>query len=461
MKQFNVPSAVHAILLLVILFIAEILFRPLLPIDETRYMSAAWEMYLRQDWLAPLTVNFQPYHHKPPLLFWLINISWEFFGVSRVAGMIPVFLAALATLLISQKLEELLFPERQKIHHKVPLILMGSLPFLIYSLMIMFDITLAVFTGLSILALLSFALTEKRRYLVLLSLTLGLGVLTKGPVAWLYVLFPMVFGPLWHPARIKPLKWYVGCAGALLLSVIPVSFWIVPVLTQSSGDFAYWLLWEQTAGRITGNFSAAHSRPFWFYLPILPLFFLPWILFGSVWKKLSGVWGDFQQNWLIRFLALWIVPTLVSFSLISGKQPHYLVPLLPGMAILLAFWIEIRPQRIRNVAFVMVGIFVLGQGIAAKFLFPRYDLRPLATFLEDYKDRDWAYGHNYQGEITFLGRLEKPVAEIETNTAKEWFTSHPNGLIIMRYEDEPPLPSTSLIFEMPYRSKNLGVFNMK
>ncbi|MBI2235329.1 MAG: glycosyltransferase family 39 protein, partial [Micavibrio aeruginosavorus] len=54
------------------MFLAVVLLRPLLPIDETRYVTVAWEMFLRHDPLAPLTVNGTPYHHKPPLLFWLI-----------------------------------------------------------------------------------------------------------------------------------------------------------------------------------------------------------------------------------------------------------------------------------------------------------------------------------------------------------------------------------------------------
>ena len=56
------------------------LARPLLPIDETRYAAVAWEMWDRGSWLVPLR-NGEAYHHKPPLLFWIMHAGWALFGV--------------------------------------------------------------------------------------------------------------------------------------------------------------------------------------------------------------------------------------------------------------------------------------------------------------------------------------------------------------------------------------------
>ncbi|KTF07206.1 secreted protein, partial [marine sediment metagenome] len=52
-----------------------ILLRPLMPVDETRYLAAAWEMHAGgSPWVPHL--NRAIYGHKPPLLFWLINLVW-------------------------------------------------------------------------------------------------------------------------------------------------------------------------------------------------------------------------------------------------------------------------------------------------------------------------------------------------------------------------------------------------
>ena len=43
-------------------------FRPILPVDETRYISVAWEMWFGENFVVP-HLNGTPYSHKPPLLF--------------------------------------------------------------------------------------------------------------------------------------------------------------------------------------------------------------------------------------------------------------------------------------------------------------------------------------------------------------------------------------------------------
>ena len=62
--------------------VASIWLRPLWPVDETRYLSVAWDMWLRGDLLVPY-VNGRPYSDKPPLLFWLMHLGWAVFGVNE------------------------------------------------------------------------------------------------------------------------------------------------------------------------------------------------------------------------------------------------------------------------------------------------------------------------------------------------------------------------------------------
>lgn len=461
LNKLRAPEIWLPIILLFILYIATIAFRPLLPVDETRYMTAAWEMHLRGDWLAPLTVNFQPYHHKPPLLFWLINTAWSVFGVSRWAGTLPMLVSSLACVFLTKRLAEVLFPDAQNIGPRVPFLIAGSIPFLIYSLLVMFDVTLTAFVLISLLALLSFAQSGHRKHLLWLALAMGLGVLTKGPVAWLYVIFPMLLGPLWMPQKMNLLKWYGGCMASLLLSILPVLLWLVPVLLHSSDKFAYWLVWQQTAGRITGNFNDAHVRPVWFYLPLLPVLFLPWLFFPSFWRGLKQVQDHFISQWPIRFLLLWIIPVLIAFSLISGKQPHYLVPLIPGALILSAAWLEAPLKKIIFVTVSIVCLLFVGQGIASQIFFTKYDLKPMTDYLQQHTDHDWAFVRKYHGELTFLGRLKKTIDDEEIDTVDEWLVKHPNGLAIIRYENNDEIKNYKMLFDMPYRGKRMGVFKRK
>ena len=67
------PVALAALAAFIVIAVAGVLLRPLIPIDETRYIDVAWEMRLEHSWLLPLK-NYGLYTDKPPLLFWLINL---------------------------------------------------------------------------------------------------------------------------------------------------------------------------------------------------------------------------------------------------------------------------------------------------------------------------------------------------------------------------------------------------
>lgn len=74
---------------------ALVAMRPLLPIDETRYLSVAWEMWQSGD-PVHLTKNGEMYTHKTPLLFGMINLVWLVTGVSEFAARLLALLVQLA-----------------------------------------------------------------------------------------------------------------------------------------------------------------------------------------------------------------------------------------------------------------------------------------------------------------------------------------------------------------------------
>ena len=72
---------VHIGLFWLALVLVSLFSRSYLPIDETRYVTVAWNMFLNHDFLVPY-LNGETYSHKPPLLFWLMNLGWALFGVN-------------------------------------------------------------------------------------------------------------------------------------------------------------------------------------------------------------------------------------------------------------------------------------------------------------------------------------------------------------------------------------------
>jgi hypothetical protein len=83
---------------------------------------------------------------------------------------------------------------------------------------------------------------------------------------------------------------------------------------------------------------------------------------------------------------------------------------------------------------VAVGI---GQAVASQTLFRRYDLQPLANYIAERRDADWAFAGDYQDQFGFLARLGKPLAEIDGAKARDWMASHPNGYVIAKFKRRP------------------------
>ena len=184
--------------LLAVLFLAINLTRPLLPIDETRYLTVAWEYFNRGEWILP-TLNYDPYHHKPPMLFWLINLMWQITGTTSIwaARLVPL-VACMATLALTYRIARILWPQNIETARLIPLLMLGAPFVMIYASLIMFDTLLALSVLAGIYAILKFYLTERRIYWILFGFAVGLGILIKGPVILLHLLPVVLLFPLWQ-----------------------------------------------------------------------------------------------------------------------------------------------------------------------------------------------------------------------------------------------------------------------
>jgi len=432
-------------LLLAVFFAVSLVARPLLPVDETRYLTVSWEMLLRHSFFVP-TMNFEPYFQKPPLLFWLIDLAWGVFGVSRAAALGVIFVISSLATYLTQRLARALFPNAEGMAERIPWLMLGSAVFVIYSSLILFDLLLTVCVIAFMLALLAFARGRGLRYAALAGLFVGLGVLSKGPVVLIHVASAIALYPLWrNPSSDLPVRrFYPGIVVTLLVAFVPVVAWLGPAFHQTGTDFAYNLVWRQAAGRVSGSVEGAHARPVYFYLMLLPVALLPWVLSADFWRSQPWRRGkngsdiEPQDRRVLRFLALWCVVVFVVFSLISGKQPHYLVPLLPPIVLLFGYFLSTaRIATLRAGAVIMLTLIGLGQAVAAFTVFHGYDLTPLAAFVAENRSADWAYAGRYQGEVTFLARLEKPFEIVGESGADEWLRTHPAGYVITETANKP------------------------
>ena len=309
------------------------LMRPLLPIDETRYAAVAWEMWARSDFLVP-HLNGEPYAHKPPLLFWIVQAGWALFGVNEWWPRLVSPLFAGGTMALAARLARELWPARPDAARIAPLVLVSSLLFSYFASALMFDAMLGFFVTLGFLGL-ARAWREQAvaSGFVLLALGLGGALLSKGPVALVHLLPAALLAPLWmREARPRWGRWYAGVGLAVLGGAALVLAWAIPAAIAGGEDYRAAIFWGQTAGRMVGSF--AHKAAWWFYLASLPLMFMPWILWPRWWRGLGPALATGDSG--VRLVVLGFLASLLLFSLVSGKQWQYLLPEFPLFALLVA-----------------------------------------------------------------------------------------------------------------------------
>ncbi|MCW5750307.1 MAG: glycosyltransferase family 39 protein [Alphaproteobacteria bacterium] len=509
-------------LFLLVLVLPALAMRPLLPVDETRYLSVAWEMFRDGDWLVP-HLNGEPYSHKPPLLFWLVNLLWSFAGplewVARLVA--PAF--GLVALALTATLARRLWPGEDGgwTAATAPLILVGTLLWAVFATLTMFDTMLAVFALVAAHGLLDLQDARWRRGLLLFALATGFGALAKGPVILVHVLAAALAARIaLGGAPRRQWSWLGLLALGLLLGAALALLWAVPAARQGGPAYAEAIFLEQSAGRIVESF--AHRRPAWWYLALLPAITLPWCLLPGLWRRLPGALR--RPDMGLRFCLLWFLTGLVAFSLVSGKQVHYLLPLLPPLALALARIlmpglpaaasgeraVAILLPAAAAASFIGLGLLdlagalpgglgglpdwvraaALPVGAAAAILAalaaflprgplapalgcaglvaaihlaagpharPYYDLTPIATHVADLQaeGRPVAFLGRYQGQLDFLGRLQRPLTVLRPAEARGWAEAHPAGAVLMVWRRDRPAPVPPA-FLQPYRNRLIG-----
>ncbi|MEQ8320337.1 MAG: glycosyltransferase family 39 protein [Rhodospirillales bacterium] len=338
-----------------VLMATALLTRPLLPVDETRYLAVAWEMWRDGDFLVP-HLNGETYSHKPPLLFWLFHAGWAVFGVNDWWPRLVAPLFGLGSLFLSVVLAKRLWPDNDRLAALTPFILLGCVFWTLFTTLTMFDMLVTFFT---LVGLIGIVIAWRARIdgasllpgFAVLTLGIGFGLLAKGPAILLHTLPVAFMAPLWGPhlaALPDPPKpgrafaWNAGILAATLIGAAIVLAWALPAAKAGGEEYANAIFWGQSAGRMVDSF--AHNRPWWWYLAVLPPLTLPWVIWPRLWRALKTVGRSGFSDGGVRFCLCWFLPAFVAFSLISGKQLHYLLPDFPALAMIFAFALTTSPE---------------------------------------------------------------------------------------------------------------------
>ena len=364
---------------LILVVVALLVFWPgqitLPPIDrdETRYIQATVQMLESGDFLD-IRFQDQPRYQQPAGIYWLqaaaVSLLSDPAEREVWAHRVVSLLGAIATVWLTGVIGARLFGPR-----------VGMMAALLFSATILLgvearlaktDAMLMVTVVAAIYVLLrAYELRdgpERVPWPLALGFwaALGCGFMIKGPpvlmvagltglalvvierrIGWLFALRPFTGVPL---LLLIVAPWYVYILG--LSDGLFLSRW--------AGDNLLGKLFEgqQGHGAPPGTYLAMSLGTLWPLTPALVLA-LPWI-----WRQ--------RKAPEVRFCLAWIVPFWLVFEIIVTKLPHYILPTVPGLAILTAAAIgalgpllfsQGRWSRMMNLP-VLAGFAIVGVGLA-------------------------------------------------------------------------------------------------
>ena len=424
MRRINSTTAKCAILFFVcILFhILGTWSLPLIDRDEPRFAEASREMIQRGDYVVPY-FNNQLRLDKPPLTYWAQVATYRFFGENDFAARFPSAVAAALTALAifgwgrrmgGEKVgwwAAIIFTLSLQtfVHAKAAVADMWLVLFMTlanwsgYELLV-FSTSAEVCSGADASTLQRFNASTARSSMSwwwIFYLSLALGFLAKGPIAWtslLTIAAVIIYRHDWQ--MVGRFKFVRG----ILLTLTVVALWGIPALIQTHGEFFTVGIGRHVIGRSFTTMEGHGAGSPGTYLLLLPFYFvtvfisffpwsikLPWLV-QKLWRErnagvnVAGYSGNLIDTYLITGIAI----TFIVFTLVKTKLPHYTLPAFPLLALLLArHWQEEAPLRATQptvanrrslftsiavtTAFMWIGVALVVPAMVARF-FPAYQL---------------------------------------------------------------------------------------
>lgn len=278
--------------------------------DEINFAESSREMLVSSNFFQVM-VNFEPFHEKPPLYFWLQALSMNYFGVGSFAARLP-------NAVLSILVPFILFKIGSNLKNKTfgwiwsIIFLSGLLPNLYFRS----GIIDPYFNLFIFLAIYYFYLSIYFKYTLNIffsGLFSGLAILTKGPVGLLIVI--------------------LSCSIFLLLnkkylSSKQIIYFILPLIIVSSPWYLFelvhkgpWFMVEfvQYQLELFSHPVAGHKQPLYYHFLVVLIGCIPFSFLGlrNAFKD-SGSEIIFEK--LMRIL-LWTV--LILFTIVTTKIIHY------------------------------------------------------------------------------------------------------------------------------------------
>jgi 4-amino-4-deoxy-L-arabinose transferase-like glycosyltransferase len=317
----------------------------------------AREMLLTGDYVVP-RFGGMPRLQKPPLIYWSI------LAAANVTGTLDITTARLPAAIAGMLLGALICAWGYRWYGRAGAIgalaaQLTSVYVLVFARKAEADLILVLLIATALAMLVGYREGESKRR----TFARWTGIWACAAVTWLgkFHFGPaMIFGPvvcwLCLERRWRLLLGIFNPVGILMFAAA-AGIWPAMILERVPHAWEIWQ--EETIGRAVGELG---HQPFWYYLPHLATWTLPWTLFAVLawpasWTfafprlrheleslrrgaspllaRLNAAWDRVIRNGdpRERFLWVWLAVTLAMVTVSANKHPHYILPALPAFSL--------------------------------------------------------------------------------------------------------------------------------
>lgn len=304
---------------------------------ECMVSITAREMLQEGNWIVP-TCNGLPRLQKTPLSYWLVA------GIAAITGSVNEVSARMPSVIFAVlSVVAMIYYVNQWLSFRIAimssLVWATSLGYIRYShnarpeMVLTFFITLCFFSFYSAIN----AKTRKKQIIqaMIFWISFGLGNVAKGPAPLPLVMVPLFFYVLVF-RQWKVIPKLLPIAGLIIFLVI-ASPWPIAVAYKMNWDITLWK--HEFVDRFFGNY-APGDKKWYYYLLRMFQFSAPWSAFlaAALPAPFYKVWEKKRPT--MFFLWLWFIADLAFLTINGGKRQHYIMPIMPAMAILIGILFE-------------------------------------------------------------------------------------------------------------------------
>lgn len=387
-----------------IFFIISVLFfsfltwdYPLLSPDEARYAETSREMLVNGNFIIPYLDGI-PRLVKPVLFYWFEALSLQVFGINEFAARLPSVLSASALVSLS-----FLFASLNGIGVLTAIITMTSLGIVLAAKLAITDMLLSFFIAAALVCFyIGFDQTNYKKqgegykdhsfsvWIVASIVMMGLGFLTKGPIAFVLPLIIIGIFLFFKHDILGFIKTFIIeiALGAFLVLLTNIP-WYCLVHIATNGEFTKQFFFDDNLSRFLKPHTS-HSAPFWFYIPVVIGGLFPWSFFllqSIVDNNFSSGMNlkseKARQDQAFFFCSIWAIVVFVFFSISKTKLPTYILPIFLPLCFFIARWWNqrfaiTRSQNSKNMGLCW-GLIAFGLSMVTVFLLYLFKFKELLS----------------------------------------------------------------------------------